>query len=226
MSNNQLRQQILDALNFRYACKLFDKNRIIPEEDFNLILEAARLSPSAFGFQPWSFVVLQNKEIREGIIPNCWGARRQAPTASHFVLVLARRPIATMYNSEYLKDVVKNVLKLPEDLQKGRLERYENFVKNEFKMLGDDKYLFDYACKQCYIAMANMMTVAALMNIDSCAMEGFDIEKTEDYLVEKGVFDPEQFGLASMVAFGYRDPEDEIFEKARHEMSEIVSWVE
>jgi len=39
------RQDILQAFNFRHACKAFDPRRRIPDEDFNLIPEKARLSP-------------------------------------------------------------------------------------------------------------------------------------------------------------------------------------
>jgi len=225
MANEQLRKQVFDALHFRHACKVFDDTKIIPEEDFDLILEAGRLSPSAFGFEPWSFVVLQNKEIREGLIPFSWGARRQAPTASHFVIILARKPFDTKYDSDYLKDQVGRILKLDEEGQKDRIALYENFQKSEFLLLDDERYLFDYACKQCYITMANMMLAAAFIGIDSCPMEGFDMKSANDYLVEKGIIDPKHFGVAVMVAFGYRaDPE--VFIKKRHDISEIVCWVE
>ena len=226
MSKTELHKQVLDALKFRHACKIFDNTRIIPEDDFNLILEAGRLSPSAFGWEPWSFVVLQNQNLRNGLIPFCWGAKRQAPTASHFVLVLARRPCATIFNSDYIKDMMQRIQKLDPAKQAEKQELYENFQKYEFKLLDSERNLYDYASKQCYIAMANMMLAAAFIGIDSCAMEGFDIEKTENYLVEKGVFDPKQFGLTSMIAFGYRPQGKANPPKARHEMSEIVSWVE
>ena len=42
---------VLDAFMFRHACKEFDPDAKIPEEDFLFILEAARLSPSSFGFE-------------------------------------------------------------------------------------------------------------------------------------------------------------------------------
>ena len=34
------------AMDFRHACKKFDATRQIPDEQFNQILEFARLSPS------------------------------------------------------------------------------------------------------------------------------------------------------------------------------------
>jgi nitroreductase / dihydropteridine reductase len=40
--------EILEALNWRYATKEFDKSKKISEDDLDKILEALRLSPSAF----------------------------------------------------------------------------------------------------------------------------------------------------------------------------------
>jgi nitroreductase len=44
---------ILLAFNFRHACKAFDPQRKIADEDFRFVLETGRLSPSSFGFEPW-----------------------------------------------------------------------------------------------------------------------------------------------------------------------------
>lgn len=55
----------MEAFHFRHACKAFDPMHKISEEDFKFILETGRLSPSSFGYEPWKFVVVQNKELRE-----------------------------------------------------------------------------------------------------------------------------------------------------------------
>jgi len=54
-------KKILEAYRFRHACKIFDETRKIPEEDFKVILESARLSPSSFGFEPWRYLVVQDR---------------------------------------------------------------------------------------------------------------------------------------------------------------------
>ena len=53
------KQEILSAFQFRHACKEFDSTKKISDEDFELILETARLSPSSFGYEPWHFIVVQ-----------------------------------------------------------------------------------------------------------------------------------------------------------------------
>ncbi len=63
----------------------------------------------------------------------------------------------------------------------------------------DEVLLENWTAKQCYIALANMMTYAATLEIDSCPIEGFDKEEVEAILdLEYG------HSVAVMCAFGYR----------------------
>jgi len=60
-------QTIWDAYRFRHVCKDFKPEKKIPQEQFQTILEAARLSPSSFGFEQWDMLAVMNPEIREAI---------------------------------------------------------------------------------------------------------------------------------------------------------------
>ena len=119
MSNETTRQQILEAFHFRHACKQFDPERKISDEDFRVILEAARLSPSSFGLEPWKFIVLQNAEIRKKLLPFTWGGQGQIPTASHFVIVLARTAASLMPDSPYTNTYLKKSKNCREKLPRG-----------------------------------------------------------------------------------------------------------
>ena len=99
---------------------------------------------------------------------------------------------------------------------------YKGFQERDFN-LDTDKKLFDWAAKQNYIALANMMTAAALTGIDSCPIEGFHEEKANALLSEKFGVDTEKYGLSYMVAFGYRK-EDPPHPKSRRNFEDIVTW--
>ncbi|MEJ7185507.1 nitroreductase family protein, partial [Staphylococcus epidermidis] len=71
----------------------------------------------------------------------------------------------------------------------------------------NERTLYDWASKQTYIALGNMMTTAALLGVDSCPMEGFDLDKVTEILSEEGILDTEHFGISVMVGFGYRAEE-------------------
>ena len=66
MSTPELRAQIIEAFQNRYATKSFDPTKKISEEDWQTIIETARLSPSSFGYEPWKFLLVNNEEIKEG----------------------------------------------------------------------------------------------------------------------------------------------------------------
>ncbi|WP_297639883.1 NAD(P)H-dependent oxidoreductase [uncultured Clostridium sp.] len=217
--------ELLKGFKFRHACKEFDASKKIPKEDFDFILETGRLSPSSLGLEPWHFVILQNMEIREKLLPVSWGAQGQLPTASHFIVFLARNKDEMSYDSEYIEHIMKDIHEIPDDVRAGRREKVEDYQKNDAKMFDSKNGVFDWACKQVYIAMANMMTSAAVIGVDSCPIEGYDREKVEEILEKEGILDKSKFGVACMAAFGYRKERPKR-EKTRQEMDDIVTWVE
>lgn len=215
-------QDIINAFQFRHACKEFDADKQLTPEEIEFILETARLSPSSFGFEPWHFVVVQDKELRELLKPISWGAPLKLDTASHFVLGLTMKSPMTKWNSEYIAHMLNDVKQIPAEGQVGYLKFYREFQENDFD-LDTDRKLFDWASKQTYIALGNMMTAAALVGIDSCPIEGFHQEKVETLLQEKFDIDTNNYGLSYMVAFGHRKNEPPR-EKTRRALEEIVTW--
>lgn len=218
------KEDIMKAYQFRYACKKFDKNKVINTEDFNLILETGRLSPSSFGFEPWKFLVIQKEILREKLKECAFGGVNSLNGASHFVIILARKKIDVEYSSDYLKYIMTEVKNIPTDIQENLMNVYSNFQKNDFLIVGEERFFFDWSCKQTYIALGNMLTTAALLEIDSCPIEGFNREQVEQLLENEGILDRKHFGVSVMVGFGYRD-ETPAFEKTRQSIDDIVEWI-
>lgn len=218
-----MENKFLDAMRFRFACKEFDASKKISKEDFDAILEMGRLSPSSFGFEPWKFVIVQNKELREKIRLFAWGAQGQAPTASHFMIILARKKKDMIYSGDYIKHMMRDVKKFPKDVEELYGGFVEKFQKKDFNLMQSERAFFDWACKQAYIPLANMMSGAAYMDIDSCPMEGFDYKSAEKFVKEELNIDTDSFGPAVMVAFGYRK-EAPKREKTRQKLEDITIW--
>lgn len=216
------KNDIINTFKYRHACKEFDVTKILSEDDIEFILETAHLSPSSFGFEPWHFVVVQNKELRELLKPVAWGAPLKLDTASHFILGLSMKSPMTKWDADYIMYMMKDVKQFPEDVIEMYSKFYREFQESDFN-LDSDKKLFDWASKQTYIALANMMTSAALIGIDSCPIEGFHQEKTEALLEEKFNIDTNKYGLSYMVAFGYRKGEP-AHPKSRRDIKDIITW--
>ncbi len=215
------KQDILDAFHFRHACKEFDPARTIPEEDFAFILETGRLSPSSFGYEPWRFVIIQDPSLRDKLKVVTWGAQKQLPTSSHYVAILVHKG-GMRPDGAHVQYMMHDIYRFPPERIAGRTNVYTKFQESDFRLV-DDRALFDWACKQAYIALGNMMTAAAMIGIDSCPIEGYDQDSAESVLAEAGVLDREGFGLGVMVAFGYRvNPQST---KVRQPLADVVRWV-
>lgn len=220
MDKEQLKAQILEAHNFRFATKVFDKDKKIDESDMKFILEVGRLSPSSINLEPWRFVILDNQQVKDEIKQFGWGAAKgQLDTASHFVLILAKRN--ARYDSQLFKDHFGPRVNNDEILQK-MITIYEGFQTNDIEVADNERALFDWASKQTYIALGNMMTAAAEIGIDSCPIEGFNYKAVNEILAKHGVINSEEEGISVMVAFGYR-AEGPKRPKARRSYDDVVS---
>jgi nitroreductase len=215
------KNDIIKAFQFRHACKEFDPNKKITKDDIEFILETARLSPSSFGFEPWHFVVVQNFELREKLKSGAWGASKKLETASHFIVCLTMKSHFLRHDSPYIKDFMRNVQHLPDEAIEIRNKYYREFQQSDFD-LSDDRKIFDWASKQSYIALGNMMTAAAMIGIDSCPIEGFKQAETDAILEKDLNINITQYGASYMLAFGYRVNEPKA--KTRRTAEEIITW--
>lgn len=120
------------------------------------------------------------------------------------MVILARTNKGLHPQSEYLRHIMRDVKELSQAAQEARLARFTSFVKEHFCIFEDEGKVFDWACKQCYIALGNMLTTAALLGIDSLAIEGFERKSVSEILQNEGLLDGEEFGVAVMAAFGYK----------------------
>jgi nitroreductase len=214
------KEHVLSAFHYRHATKRFDPTKNISEEDFNYILETGRLSPSSIGLEPWRFVVVQNSALRDKLKAVSPGAQGQLDTASHFVIILARTNVR--YDSKYVTEQMRNVQNRPEEvvaLVSGALKEFQEVSG----MLNDERLMYEWSAKQTYIAMGNMMTAAALAEIDSCPIEGFDYAAVDRILNEEGLLEEGNFKASVMVAFGYRNEEPKR-EKTRSPIDQLVRW--
>ena len=196
------REEIIALQHQRYATKKFDPTRRISDEDWAALVEVGRLAPSSLGFEPWKMLLLNNEGMKQDLKSMAWGAVSMLDGASHFVIYLARKGVN--YETPYIEKLMQEVRHRSYDPDSAYAHRIKNFQENDAQ-LNDERSLFDWASKQTYIQMANMMNAAILMGMDSCPIEGYDKAKVEAYLEEKGVLDTSEFGVSVMCAFGYRD---------------------
>jgi nitroreductase len=201
------------AMEFRHACKLFDETKKIDTQTIKSILEIGRLSPSSFGMEPWKFLVITNKKLKEQLRPLCWN-QAQITSCSHLVIILAA--IDRVKPSSGIPQKMFARRDLPQEKIDAYINLYGEFLADTF---ASDEKTFAWTSKQCYIAAANMMTGAASFGVDSCAIEGFEKKKVEKLLE----LDTKEYQVALLLPFGYRvNPQPQ---KVRLDYDEIVEEI-
>ncbi|APG64491.1 NAD(P)H-dependent oxidoreductase [Tenacibaculum todarodis] len=209
--------ELLDKLNWRYAAKAMNGEQVA-EDKIERILEAARLSPTSSGLQPFEIFVIKNQEIKEKIKPIAWN-QSVITDCSHLLVFAAW--------DTYTEDRINYMFDLTNKIRGFKNEGWENYRQMLLGMYPqkDPEENFNHAAKQAYIAFANAVTAAAYEGVDATPLEGFDPTAVDEILGlrEKGL------RSAVLLPIGYRaEDKDWLVNlvKVRRPMEEIVTVIE
>lgn len=205
---------LLQALQWRYAVKVFDAERTIPAETWAALEEVLVLSPSSYGLQPWKFLVITNPGLRAELRPVSWD-QSQITDCSHLVVFLRQRTVSEHHLQRLLAHTA-GVRKIPEESLSG----YGELMRKDLIHGPRSQMVATWASNQVYIALGNLLTSAALLGIDTCPIEGFS---PTDYDRILGL-DDSPFQTAVVCACGYRSAEDRYanLAKVRYHSQEVI----
>lgn len=206
--------QLLEALNWRYATKSFDPNRTIPADTWNALEQSLVLTPSSYGLQPWKFLVITDKPLREQLVAHSW-KQRQVADCSHLVVMAVKKKMSEA-------DIDKFIHRMAE-VRGGTADALAGFKK---MMMGDvvsgerSQGAAEWAARQAYIALGQFMASAALLGVDTCPMEGFEPAKFDEVLQLAG----EGLTTAVLCPAGYRsaDCRYATLPKVRFEPGDVI----
>lgn len=205
---------LLASLHWRYATKAFDPGRTIAAPTWEALEQTLVLTPSSYGLQPWRFLVLQDPELRSRLRPHAWN-QPQITDCSHLVVFLVRRTIETVDLDRLIDRMGQLRQTPPEKLQAYRQAMAKDLIDGPRSAIIDT-----WASNQVYIALGNFMTAAALLEVDTCAIEGFSPPEFDRLLNLEG----SEYRSAVVCAAGYRHPVDAYASQAkvRFEASELI----
>ena len=215
--SNITNEQLLAALNWRYATKVFDAGKKISSETWQTLEQALVLTPTSYGLQPYKFLVVNNPAKRAELLPHSWG-QKQVVDASHFVVFTARTEMKEADVDKLIRRTT-DLRKLPADA----LNAYRGMMLGDVVNGPRGKTAHEWATRQAYIALGNLMTCAAIIGVDTCPMEGLNPAEYDR------VLDLNYSGYATVVAcaLGYRAASDKYasLAKIRYETAELVKVV-
>lgn len=207
-------QQLVEALNWRYATKKFDPAKKIPAGDWHALEQSLVLAPSSIGLQPWRFFVVTDAEVKTRLVAASY-RQTQPADCSHFVVFTVRRDLDADHVERHIARMVDVRDVAPESLAKFRAMTMGNLDKARAEGTLDA-----WQEHQVYIALGQFMTSAAVLGIDTCPMEGIVPAQFDDILGLAGS------GYATVVACaaGYRLADDKYAatKKVRFRTEEVV----
>jgi nitroreductase len=211
-----MNKQILDALNWRFATKVFDPSKKVSEENLHTILEAGRLAPSSFGIEAWKFLVVENPEVR-GKIRDAGYGQTQIADASHLIVIARRTDVRERITDELVERSAKTMQIEPEKLD-GLKQMLQGSIMGR-----SDADLDAWIRSQAYIALGMMMETASLLNIDNAALEGFNPATVDEIL---GLGD-KRLASTCLLVVGYRmeDSATQTRPKVRRGFEEVVEFI-
>ena len=167
---------ILAALHWRYATKKFDATRKLSDDQWAKLEQTLVLSASSYGLQPYKFLVVQDPALREQLKPAAYG-QSQVADCSHLVVFAAKLDVTEDDVERYMARVTE-----VRGVERAHLDNYANMIKGDVVHGPRHAVIQEWCARQAYIALGNLLTVAALESIDVCPMEGFTPAKVDEIL--------------------------------------------
>ncbi len=205
---------LLQQLNWRYATKKFDPIKRISAADWSVLEQALVLTASSYGLQPWKFIVVTDPALKTKLRSASWN-QAQVEDCSHHVVFTAKQDISEADVERFIARIAEVRGVTPESLA-----GYKGFMAGDLVNGPRHAIIKEWAARQTYIAMGNLLTSAALLGIDTCPFEGIEPAKYDEILGLKGT------GYATVAAcpVGYRASDDKYASapKVRFEAKDVV----
>ena len=209
--------QLLDALQWRYATKVFDATKKIPADLWAALEQTLVLTPTSYGLQPYKFLVVQDAATRAALLPHSWG-QKQVVDCSHYVVFTARTEMKEA-------DVTKLIARISQirGVPAASLNFYRDMMLSDVVNGPRGKFAHEWAARQCYIALGNLMTAAAVLGVDACPMEGLVPTEYDKILKLEG----SGYKTVVALALGFRGAGDKYasLAKVRYAAADLIKVI-
>ena len=169
-----------------------------PAEEWDKLEQALVLAPSSWGLQPYKFVVVTDPALKAQLLPAAFG-QAQITDCSHLVVFAARTDVTDENVEHYLARITE-----VRGVERAHLDGFAQVIKGDIVNGPRHAIAGEWSKRQAYIALGQLMTVAALAGIDICPMEGFVPDKFDEILGLK----PQGYTAAVIAPVGYRAEDD------------------
>jgi len=204
---------VIESLEWRYAVKKFDADKSLTENQITTLKKAFNLTATSYGLQPLKLVVIKNKDIQKELVVHSWN-QPQVLEASHLLVICIPKTYDKEEVTKYF-NLVQKIRNTPDAI----INPFKKFLTQEIEKKTQEE-LLAWNKNQAYLALGNLLTVCASLQIDACPMEGFIPEKYDEVLE----FDKHNLTSTLVLPIGYRANDDYMkdLKKVRKNLEEVV----
>ncbi len=193
----------------RRSVRQYDPTFELSMEEIEEILTIATKAPSSSNLQPWRFLVIQEQELKEKLLPIA-NNQKQVTDASAVIAVLGDLEAYKKAEDIY-GDIVKSG-KMTKEVK----DFYVSSIYENYSHLSEEQAT-KVAMVDGGLVSMQLMLAAKAKGLDTVPMGGF---KHDEFI--KAFHVPETFKPVMLIALGKGTQEG--FEKYRLPLNEVVTW--
>jgi nitroreductase len=177
-----MKDRLLQALEWRYATKKYDPTFRLDPIDKETIEQVLQLTPSSYGLQPLHYIWIEDTMLLEKTKTLAWN-QSQIVDAGAVLVLCAKNDLTPSFLDQHA-DNMRDTRSMQEEQIKGFRSHLHSAIGQ--KSAADIK---SWNGKQAYIALGQLLTACALLQLDATPMEGFDPVALDELLElkEKGL---------------------------------------
>ena len=189
--------KLKNALQQRYSAKVFKAGATINNDKLQMLLDTLPLAPTSINSQAWHLYIISDPAEKKRLAEVAWPNNQDKYRDSSYLLIFCAK---TAFNKQDLADIeqlgadIRNT-----EVNEERLTALGNYIS---AMPSDECQ--EWLKRQVYLVFGQFLTSCALLDINSCPIEGFDTKAMDELLGLK------EKGLTSVVSavMGIRDSSD------------------
>jgi nitroreductase len=205
---------LIQQLGWRYATKKFDPSKKISTTDWAVLEKALVLTASSYGLQPWKFIIVTDPALKTKLRAASWN-QAQVEDCSHLVVITAQQDITEADLDRFIARTAE-----VRGVAIDSLAGYKGYMMGDLVKGPRHAFIKEWAARQTFIALGNLLTSAAVLGIDACPLEGLEPAKYDEILSLRA----SGYATISACPVGYRSDNDKYASapKVRYEANEVI----
>lgn len=180
----------------RRAINFFDPDKAVPEKLIREMVALASKTPSGFNLQPWSLMILRDREEKERLKAHAWNQEKivEAPVT----MIVLGDMTGWSFDNPFVEKTFSELVRTNEMAESQR-DWFANAASSLYGTSETRKVAF--ACKNAGFFAMSLMLAARSLELETHPMDGFDIDG-----VKKEFRIPDNYWAMMLLAVGYLKP--------------------